>query len=145
MPETRNLEIAKRYISRLSDGAGADELESFFAPDAEQEEFPNRLMPKGAKRDRQAMREARAARRFSAPNGSSCSTPWRATGTSLWRWCGPGRSVPPPVLSRPVRRCARDSRCSWNSATAASSVSGTTTASIPGESGPHPTLNPEHT
>jgi len=55
-----NLEIARRYLSRLSAGAGPEELESFFAPDVVQEEFPNRLLPTGATRDLQAMKEGRA-------------------------------------------------------------------------------------
>ena len=59
MSETSNLDVATRYIARLSDGAGPDELESFLTPDATQEEFPNRLLPNGATRDRQAAREAR--------------------------------------------------------------------------------------
>jgi ketosteroid isomerase-like protein len=57
---SQNLEIARRYLSRLSGGGGPDELDSFFAPDVVQEEFPNRLMPNGAKRDLPAMRAARA-------------------------------------------------------------------------------------
>jgi ketosteroid isomerase-like protein len=55
-----NLEIARRYLVRLSEGAGPDELESFFAPDAVQEEFPNRLLPNGATRDLKALKEGRA-------------------------------------------------------------------------------------
>jgi ketosteroid isomerase-like protein len=54
------LEVAKQYLSRLSDGAEAEELDSFFAPDVIQEEFPNRLLPNGASRNLQAMKEARA-------------------------------------------------------------------------------------
>jgi len=55
-----NLDIARNYVSQLSNGAGPEELESFFAHDLVQEEFPNRLMPHGATRDRRAMTEARA-------------------------------------------------------------------------------------
>jgi len=55
-----HIEIAKRYVSRLSDGAGPDELDTFFAPDVVQEEFPNRLLPNGAVRDLPTMREGRA-------------------------------------------------------------------------------------
>src|SRR5262245_14806154 len=54
------LEVAKHYLSRLSDGAGPEELDSFFAPDVIQEEFPNRLRPNGAAGNLQAMKEARA-------------------------------------------------------------------------------------
>ena len=60
MSDIANLEIARRYLSRLSDGAGPEELESFFAADVVQEEFPNRLLPHGATRDLQTMKDARA-------------------------------------------------------------------------------------
>jgi ketosteroid isomerase-like protein len=60
MSHSNNLEIAKQYLSLLSNGAGPEELESFFASDVVQEEFPNRLLPNGATRDLQAMKEARA-------------------------------------------------------------------------------------
>ena len=54
-----NLEIAKEYIDRLSNGAEPGALDAFFAPDAVQEEFPNRLLPNGATRDLAAMKAAR--------------------------------------------------------------------------------------
>jgi ketosteroid isomerase-like protein len=60
VPAVNILEIAKQYLSRLSDGAGPEELDSFFAPDVIQEEFPNRLRPNGASGNLQAMKEARA-------------------------------------------------------------------------------------
>src|SRR5580765_4430420 len=60
MSDANNLKIAKEYLSRLSHGAGPEELVSFFAPDVVQEEFPNRLFPNGATRDLQAMKEGRA-------------------------------------------------------------------------------------
>ena len=60
MPDVDILEVAKQYLSRLSDGAGPEELDSFFAPDAIQEEFPNRLRPNGAAGNLPAMKEARA-------------------------------------------------------------------------------------
>jgi len=54
-----NIEIARRYLARLSDGADADEIAAFYAPDVVQEEFPNRLMPNGATRDLAALKEGR--------------------------------------------------------------------------------------
>ena len=60
MAVAENLDIAKRYLSRLSGGAGPEELDEFFAPDVVQEEFPNRLLPTGATRNLQAMKEGRA-------------------------------------------------------------------------------------
>jgi ketosteroid isomerase-like protein len=59
VPPVDHIEIAKRYVSRLSDGAGPEELDAFFAPDVLQEEFPNRLLPNGAVRDLHAMKEGR--------------------------------------------------------------------------------------
>ena len=58
--QASNPHVAKQYLSRLSDGAGPEELDSFFAPDAILEEFPNRLRPNGAAGNLQAMKEARA-------------------------------------------------------------------------------------
>ena len=60
MSQSDNLRIANEYIARLSNNAEAEELDAFFAPDAVQEEFPNRLVPNGATRDLAAMKEGRA-------------------------------------------------------------------------------------
>jgi len=54
-----NLAIARRYIAALSSGAGADEVSRFYTQDVVQEEFPNRLLPKGATRDLAALKQAR--------------------------------------------------------------------------------------
>lgn len=59
MSEAENLDIATRYLARLSDGAEPEELDAFFSPDIVQEEFPNRLLPNGATRDFKALKEAR--------------------------------------------------------------------------------------
>jgi len=55
-----NLDIARKYLGQLSNGAGPEELESFFAPDVVMEEFPNRLRPNGATGDLRAIIDARA-------------------------------------------------------------------------------------
>jgi len=47
----QNLDIAKRYLAALTAGVECQDVAEFFAPDVIQEEFPNRLMPNGAKRD----------------------------------------------------------------------------------------------
>ena len=60
MHETENLAAARRYITALSNGAGADEVGQFYAPDVVQEEFPNRLVPGGATRDLGALLDAAA-------------------------------------------------------------------------------------
>jgi ketosteroid isomerase-like protein len=59
MNETANLDVARRYIAGLSAGMGADELGQFYTADVVQEEFPNRLLPNGATRDLEAMRQGR--------------------------------------------------------------------------------------
>lgn len=46
-----NLEIAQQYLTALEQGVDCNKLAEFFATDVVQEEFPNRLVPAGAKRD----------------------------------------------------------------------------------------------
>ena len=46
-----NIEIAQRYLAAIEAGAFGDELAVFFDPDVVQDEFPNRLVPDGARRD----------------------------------------------------------------------------------------------
>ena len=67
---TENVELAKRYLEAIEAGATGDELADFFAPDAVQEEFPNRLVPMGARRDLTAILDA-AARGRAAMAGQS--------------------------------------------------------------------------
>jgi ketosteroid isomerase-like protein len=45
------LDLAKAYLRAIEDGATGDRLASFFTPDVVQEEFPNRLLPQGARRN----------------------------------------------------------------------------------------------
>lgn len=53
--EAANLELVRRYLAAIEAGTGAD---TFMAPDVLQEEFPNRFVPAGARRDLAALREA---------------------------------------------------------------------------------------
>lgn len=62
--EAANLEIARRYLAAIeastdttstNEAGGAD---AFYAPDVVQEEFPNRFVPTGARRDLAALRAA---------------------------------------------------------------------------------------
>ena len=55
--ESDNLATARRYLEALERGDPEGNL-VFFADDVVQEEFPNRLMPRGATRDLAAIREA---------------------------------------------------------------------------------------
>jgi ketosteroid isomerase-like protein len=48
---SRVLERTRAYFAALEHGVTGDELAAFYAPDVIQEEFPNRLMPHGARRD----------------------------------------------------------------------------------------------
>ena len=52
-----NLELARRYLAAIESGATGDALAAFFAPDVEQIEFPNRLVPTGAHRNLAALLE----------------------------------------------------------------------------------------
>jgi ketosteroid isomerase-like protein len=52
-----NLDFVKRYLGAIEAGATGDALAAFFAPDVVQEEFPNRLVPNGARRDLAAVLE----------------------------------------------------------------------------------------
>jgi ketosteroid isomerase-like protein len=46
---------ARAYLAAVERGATGDALAAFYAPDAIQEELPNRLVPSGAKRDLAAL------------------------------------------------------------------------------------------
>jgi ketosteroid isomerase-like protein len=49
--EQANLQTARQYLAAIELGATGDALERFFTPDVVQEEFPNRLVASGARRD----------------------------------------------------------------------------------------------
>jgi ketosteroid isomerase-like protein len=48
--EQANLETARAYLAAVEGGATGEALARWFTPDVVQEEFPNRLMPAGARR-----------------------------------------------------------------------------------------------
>src|SRR5262249_38190486 len=54
------LELAHRYFKALEDGATGEALAAFYAPEVVQEEFPNRLLPQGARRDLAGILDAAA-------------------------------------------------------------------------------------
>ncbi|EYF04628.1 nuclear transport factor 2 family protein [Chondromyces apiculatus] len=54
--QQKNLDVVRRYLASIGQGDQEATL-SFFADDVVQEEFPNRLMPQGATRDLEAIRE----------------------------------------------------------------------------------------
>ena len=58
-PAGSNFEIARAYLAALSGRAPADDIAAFFAPDAIQEELPNRFTPLGAVRTVDDIRKAR--------------------------------------------------------------------------------------
>ena len=45
------LDFIRRYLAAIEHGATGDDLAAFYTPDAIQEEFPNRLVPNGVRRD----------------------------------------------------------------------------------------------
>lgn len=51
MANTDLLDLVKRYLRALEEGATGERLAAFYTADALQEEFPNRLLANGAKRD----------------------------------------------------------------------------------------------
>ena len=52
-----NLALARSYLEAIERGATGDELADLFTADVVQEEFPNRLVPQGARRDLAAILE----------------------------------------------------------------------------------------
>lgn len=54
-----NLDVVRRYVAALASGTGPEAVAAFFAPDVVQEEFPNRLVPNGARRDLAALKLSR--------------------------------------------------------------------------------------
>jgi ketosteroid isomerase-like protein len=54
--QTENIEIVKAYFAALD--RSPDSVVEFYHPDVLQEEFPNRFLPNGARRDLLALREA---------------------------------------------------------------------------------------
>jgi ketosteroid isomerase-like protein len=53
--ESANLAAARRCFAAIEGGATGDALPAFFTKDVMQEEFPNRLVPGGARRDLRAL------------------------------------------------------------------------------------------
>jgi ketosteroid isomerase-like protein len=56
--EEENLDRARRYLSAIGKGASFDKLAEFYTHDVVQQEYPNRLVPGGARRDLAQLREA---------------------------------------------------------------------------------------
>jgi ketosteroid isomerase-like protein len=52
------IERAKAFLATIAAGAPVEVIAAFYAPDVVQEEFPNRLVPNGAKRGLAALRAA---------------------------------------------------------------------------------------
>jgi ketosteroid isomerase-like protein len=55
---TSNLEIARRFVEAVGQGAASDALRQYCDPAVAQHEYPNRLFPQGAHRDLRAMLES---------------------------------------------------------------------------------------
>jgi ketosteroid isomerase-like protein len=53
-----HLETAKRYLAAIENGLPASALAEFYDPDVVQEEYPNRLVPRGARRSLKELGEA---------------------------------------------------------------------------------------
>ena len=53
-----NRETARRYLAAIEAREPAETIAAFYADDIIQEEFPNRLLPQGARRDARQLAEA---------------------------------------------------------------------------------------
>jgi ketosteroid isomerase-like protein len=51
------LELVRTYLAAIEGGATGERLAAFYTDDVVQEEFPNRLVPNGARRDLKALLE----------------------------------------------------------------------------------------
>lgn len=60
MPETDNLRVIEDYLRAIERAAPFEEVAAFFAPDVVQHEYPNQLVPQGATRGLDELREAAA-------------------------------------------------------------------------------------
>jgi ketosteroid isomerase-like protein len=54
-PSTTNIAFLHRYLSAVERGVTGAELAEFLTPDVVQEEFPNPIVPKGVRRNLQAL------------------------------------------------------------------------------------------
>jgi predicted metal-dependent hydrolase len=57
------IERATAFVQAVAAQAPWAEIEPYYAPDVSQEEFPNRLLPKGAVRNLKALRDSSAKNR----------------------------------------------------------------------------------
>ena len=55
-----NLDVVRRYLASIEAREPFDVIATYFTPDVVQEEYPNRIVPQGATRDLEAMREGSA-------------------------------------------------------------------------------------
>jgi len=55
------IQRAKAYLIAIENGLSGDELDDWYAPDAEQIEYPNLYMPKGAVRNLDELKQASIA------------------------------------------------------------------------------------
>jgi hypothetical protein len=53
-----NIDFIRRYFDAIEASVSPEELATFFTPDVIQEEFPNRLVPRGARRELPQILEA---------------------------------------------------------------------------------------
>ena len=58
--EETNIATVRRYFETIAQGPAPDVTAGFYAPDAIQDEFPNRFLPNGARRDLAGLKEAAA-------------------------------------------------------------------------------------
>jgi predicted metal-dependent hydrolase len=82
------IERAKAFVQAVAAQTPWAEIEPYYAPDVSQEEFPNRLLPKGTVRNLEALRDASAKGR----KVIKAQTPSRQANAWCSRRSGPARS-----------------------------------------------------
>lgn len=131
--ESDNLAL-RRYLAAVASGATGDTLARFYAPGVVQEEFPNRLLANGARRDLAAILAAAVGGQSVMTSQSFDVLNAVAHGDRVAlevQWIG--TLAIPLGPCPPATRCAPASPSSSSCAPAASSPSATTTVSNPGE------------
>lgn len=81
--ESENIKVARRYLKAIENGVDFEELSEFFTPDVVQYEYPNRLVPDGARRDLAQLREANERGRRAVASQRYDIRRWLASGDEV--------------------------------------------------------------
>lgn len=81
--EAENITTARRYLKAIENNADFEELSEFFTADVVQYEYPNRLVPDGARRDLTQLREANERGRHAVASQRYDIRRWLASGDQV--------------------------------------------------------------